>query len=85
LIALENTFIEKMKVTDLCSKNIIDLYYGKHHFIAKTGDKKFFYCGQSYHRKSDAGEGMSVHQIIYSNLNCNNNDLDKILNNLSII
>jgi hypothetical protein len=27
---------------------------------------------------------MSVHQIIYSNLNCNNNDLDKILNNLSI-
>jgi hypothetical protein len=61
------------------------LYYGKHHFIPKTGDKKLLYCGQSYHRKSDAGQGMSVHQIIYLNLNCDNNDLDKILNNLSII
>ncbi len=53
-------------------------------FYCKNWRQKFFYCGQSYHRKSDAGQGMSVHQIIYSNLNCNNNDLDKILNNLSI-
>jgi hypothetical protein len=42
LIALENTIIGNMKVTDLCSKNIIGLYYAKHHFIAKTGDKNSF-------------------------------------------
>ncbi len=44
----DNSILETMIVKELCNKNIIDLSYGRNHYIARTIDSQVYCWGNNY-------------------------------------
>jgi alpha-tubulin suppressor-like RCC1 family protein len=78
------SIIEKMRVKELCFKKIIDLTYGRYHFIAKSEDNKFFCV---YIRKKYLINGRTFEKLesFDSDSNSNNDDSNKISSSWTII
>jgi alpha-tubulin suppressor-like RCC1 family protein len=51
----DKSIIESMIVKELCNKNIIDLSYGLHHYIARTINNKIYCWGNNYWRQLGNG------------------------------
>jgi hypothetical protein len=74
----ENSIIESMIVKDLCNKNIIDLSYGLHHYIARTIDNKIYCWGNNYW--AQLGNGRKDENRVQEN----NPELNELLSDLNI-
>jgi alpha-tubulin suppressor-like RCC1 family protein len=74
----EKSIIESMIVEDLCNKNIIDLSYGVHHYIARTIDNKIYCWGNNYW--AQLGNGRKDENRVKEN----NPELNKLLSGLNI-
>jgi alpha-tubulin suppressor-like RCC1 family protein len=74
----QNSIIESMVVKDLCNKNIIDLSYGLHHYIARTIDNNIYcwsnnFWTQLFNRRKDENPVQE-----------NNPELNELLSDLNI-
>jgi alpha-tubulin suppressor-like RCC1 family protein len=78
IVSNENSIIESMIVKDLCNKNIIDLRYGLHHYIARTIDNKIYCWGNNCW--AQLGNGSKDENPVQEN----NPELNEFLSDLNI-
>jgi hypothetical protein len=71
--------MDNMIVEELCSKKVIDLAYGKYHFIAKTDDNKIYCWGNNH--SGQLGRGTQDKDF----LQYNKPELNEFLSDLNII
>jgi alpha-tubulin suppressor-like RCC1 family protein/tRNA A-37 threonylcarbamoyl transferase component Bud32 len=78
IVSNQNSTIKSMVVKELRNKNVIELSYGLHHYIARTDDNKIYCWGNNYW--AQLGNGTEDENAVQEN----NPELNELLSHLNI-